>query len=484
MKQDGRELEGLPGAPPKRRRTPRRLQRKGRKPDFQIDQILAWADEYFERKGRWPHHFDGYIPGTDEETWSKVNSALSRGGRGLLGGSSLANLLYRQRGVRSPDNVPLLDEDEIFRWAKAHFKRNGEWPHGPDGAILDAPGETWTAVDLALSRGTRGLPGGSSLAQLFDARGVKHNPQRRPKLTSKQILAWADAFHAAHGYWPYHDSGEIPGSDGDTWSAVDRALTNGRRGLPGGSSLSSLLNEHRGIYEGLSTRPHRIPKERRLHVDEIAAWAKACFRKKGFYPKRDSGKIQETNGETWSAVDTALKSGCRGLPGGSSLAQLLSERFGVRNHMRLPKFTTAQILDWADAYHARTGNWPTRESGPVEPSSEELWSSVDNAVLHGLRGLRQFGSLAQFLAKHRGARNRKALPKLSERKILAWADTYHDRTGKWPTHLSGPIPEAPGETWGGVHGALYVGYRGFPGGDSLHKLLKRYGRRKSRFQDR
>jgi hypothetical protein len=78
--------------------------------------------------------------------------------------------------------------------------------------------------------------------------------------------------------------------------------------------------------------------------------------------------------------------------------------------------------------------------------------------------------------------NRKRLPKLSQRKILAWADAYFERTGKWPTHLSGPIPESAGETWGGIHAALYAGIRGFPGGDSLFKLLERSGRRKSRFQ--
>jgi hypothetical protein len=60
--------------------------------------------------------------------------------------------------------------------------------------------------------------------------------------------------------------------------------------------------------------------------------------------------------------------------------------------------------------------------------------------------------------------------------ILAWADAWHRRTGQWPGVLSGEIPGTGGETWVGVNRALYFGRRGFPGGDSLKKLLRRAGR--------
>ena len=80
--------------PAKKRRTPKRLRSAWPKPELKVEQSLAWADEYFRREGRWPHHFDGPIPGTVEETWAKVNQGLANGNRGLPGGSSLANLLY------------------------------------------------------------------------------------------------------------------------------------------------------------------------------------------------------------------------------------------------------------------------------------------------------------------------------------------------------------------------------------------------------
>jgi len=66
------------------------------------------------------------------------------------------------------------------------------------------------------------------------------------------------------------------------------------------------------------------------------------------------------------------------------------------------------------------------------------------------------------------------LPDLRPSEILDWADAYHARTGEWPTWESGPIPEAPGETWSRVYAALYQGSRGLPGGTTLPRLLKGY----------
>jgi hypothetical protein len=71
----------------------------------------------------------------------------------------------------------------------------------------------------------------------------------KPELTVTQILAWADEFHRSAGRWPTRNFGRIPGSGGETWSAVNAVLESGHRGLPGGSSLARLLAEHRGVRE-------------------------------------------------------------------------------------------------------------------------------------------------------------------------------------------------------------------------------------------
>jgi hypothetical protein len=63
-------------------------------------------------------------------------------------------------------------------------------------------------------------------------------------------------------------------------------------------------------------------------------------------------------------------------------------------------------------------------------------------------------------------------PPLTVAQILGWADEHRRHTGDWPTVLSGPIPGAPGLTWGGVDKALRDGRRGLPGGGSLPRLLR------------
>jgi hypothetical protein len=292
---------------------------------------------------------------------------------------------------------------------------------------------------------------------------------RSPVLYIETILSWADAFHARSGRWPRRKSGRIPNTLGVSWCSVDQALKRGWRGLPGGSSLAKLLAERRGVrHKGML--PHYTG-------GQIVTWAEAHHRRTGDWPGACSGPIPEAPGETWMAVDRALTSGNRGCSGGSSLAQLLADELDVRNRMNLPPLSVQQVLAWADEHRRRTGRWPIPDSGPIPGAPlAETWATVSTALIEGTRGLHGYGSLARFLAMHRGARNRKALPKLKVKEVLSWADAHFQRTGAWPRHTSGPIPEAPGETWMAVEAALKQGNRGFRGGSSLYQVLVRHGR--------
>jgi hypothetical protein len=71
----------------------------------------------------------------------------------------------------------------------------------------------------------------------------------KPRLTVEQILAWTDAHHARRGRWPSACSGPVACTTGETWAGVNTALARGRRGLPGGDSLSRLLQRERGMDE-------------------------------------------------------------------------------------------------------------------------------------------------------------------------------------------------------------------------------------------
>lgn len=179
-----------------------------------------------------------------------------------------------------------------------------------------------------------------------------------------------------------------------------------------------------------------------------------------------------TQSNDWRRIDLALRLGLRGLPGGTSLAQLLAERRGVRNLKALPPLTVPAILAWADEHRHRTGAWPIESSGPVVSAPGETWLTVDRCLRSGWRGLPGGSSLPQLLERERGVRNLSALPPYSVAQILAWADAYFQQHRRWPSSLSGPIDGAPGETWLAVDSALMAGRRGFTGGSSLAQLLR------------
>lgn len=290
------------------------------RPLLDVRSILKWADAHHRRLKRWPTAYSGRIYGAMDETWRRVDSALRLGLRGLPGGSSLSRLLEEERGVRNLGHLPNFTIQQILTWADIYFRRHKSWPTTESGPIPEAPGEKWKAVDYALRVGRRGLPGGSSLAQLLETRRGVRNIQALRKLTEKQILIWADTFHHHTGQWPTPKSGRIPYAPGETWSGVNAALRSGRRGFPGGYSLPRLLAAHRGV---------RNPKQPPLlSEEEILAWAKAHQRRTGAWPTRESGPIKEVPGETWMMIDRALRTRKRGLRRRISLFRLLKEYLG------------------------------------------------------------------------------------------------------------------------------------------------------------
>jgi hypothetical protein len=228
---------------------------------------------------------------------------------------------------------------------------------------------------------------------LEQQRGVR-NKKHLPPFTVSQVLAWADAHHHRTGHWPRENSGAIVDAPGETWSSVVSALRSGGRGLPGNASLACVLAEHRRVRNSAA-----LPN---LTVTQILLWADAHHQRTGHWPTIESGAVAgaATPGETWRALDWALRAGGRDLRAGSSLACLLAEQRSVRNHKKLPSLTVAEILHWAETHRQRTGQWPTRGSGPIAEAPGETWSGVDAALHRGRRGLRRGLSLAGLLNQH------------------------------------------------------------------------------------
>jgi hypothetical protein len=363
-------------------------QRRKTLPRLTVRQILRWADAHFARTGRWPVIASGRVLGAPGETWARINGALRHGFRGLDGGSSLGKLLVERRAVRRNHHVPKLSIPMILGWTRLHYQRTGRFPTLKSGPLIDAPGESWWIIDLALRQGQRGLNGGSSLAKLLAEFLGASNRANRPQLSVKKVLTWADAYFARHKRWPTRNSGPIDGVPGETWRQIERALSRGSRRLPREGSLAKFLAKHRGF----------------------------------------------------------------------------------RNKMSLPRLSTKQILSWATAHYRRTASWPNSKSGPIVEAPSETWDGVNWSLTKGRRGLTGRSSLHRLVCKHRGILPRDPKP-LTERQIVHWAKAYYQRTGKWPSTSSGPIAEAPSRTWSAINQALRNGYSGLTGGSSLSKLL-------------
>jgi hypothetical protein len=351
-----------------------------------IDQILAWADAHRAAKGRWPSQHSGPVIGVRGENWCKIASALIVGCRGLTGGTTLKRLLEEHRGPELEKRYDKLTLELILEWADAFHQAHGFWPDAMSGPVAGVWRISWHLVDKRLKHGGRGLLGGTSLARLLREQRGLSRPQRRPKLSIDQILAWADAHHAACGEWPRVARLPVTAAPGECWKQIDMALRYGRRGLAGGSSLAQLLKEHRGR----TRRP--------LSLEMVLAWSHAHHTATGRWPHASSGAIKGVPGETWSKIDSALRVGCRGLPGGTSLSRFLRSTLFPNQKRDARPLTIEQILAWADVHYAATGQWPKSNSGVVQGAPAEKWHKLYQALKKGLRGLSPGQSLAELLA--------------------------------------------------------------------------------------
>lgn len=427
-------------------------------------QVLVWADHHKAKTGNWPTARSGPVLAAPGETWSAVGQAIRNGTRGfpkLKYPDSLAKLIRRER---FPKRIKMrLRIGVIVQWIKAYHARTGQWPTAAMASVHEVPGLTWSAVNSALLTGRRGLPGGQSISRLR-ARYFGHIPQApiRQPLSRKDVLAFADAHHARTGEWPALKSGRVHGTHPPfRWSMVHGALYRGTvAGVPAGMTLASLLVAERGRRIPAYCPPLTIP--------QILAWADEHRARTGQWPRVTSGRIPGTQ-ETWDGVAIALRGGRRGLPkrpGG--IGVLLEQERGIPRFHKT-RLTVEQLLQWADAHHARTGEWPKQTDGEIPEAPGEKWSSIQVALQHGVRGLPAKTTLNALWRTHRGVEKK---PDLTIGPILEWAAAWKARTGRFPKRHSGErIPESPGDTWTAVGAALLKGTRGLPGGMTLAQLL-------------
>jgi superfamily II DNA or RNA helicase len=210
-------------------------------PRLRRGRIVALAKQHHQREGRWPTTESGAIAGTDD-TWQRINAALVQGQRGLVGGDSLARFLHRELGVVHRLASPRLSIRRVLRWLDEHKSRFADFPtiHDKRGP---APGESWMAINAALERGTRGLPGGSSLPKLLaEHRGVTRGIHR-PRLKLARIVRWARDHHKVTGRWPTEGAGRIRDTD-ERWDNIAQCVRLGLRGCPSGWTLKKIVDTY------------------------------------------------------------------------------------------------------------------------------------------------------------------------------------------------------------------------------------------------
>ena len=142
---------------------------------------------------------------------------------------------------------------------------------------------------------------------------------------------------------------------------------------------------------------------------------------------------------------------------------------------RRPCFTVHLLSIWCAVYFRKHGKYPTKTSGLIETIDTyagTTWNDINNALRYGLRGIAGGSSLSNFIQQEFDKRNKKRLPELTEKMIIAWMEEYARIKGYPPKRDAGNVKSAPGEVWNNLDVALKMGRRGLSGGSSLDKLAK------------
>jgi hypothetical protein len=254
--------------------------------------------------------------------------------------------------------------------------------------------ENWSTINGALNHGCRRLPGNDSIAKLLERNGRKTNLLNQHNLTEDIILEACDKYNTITGKWPIAITKDlVPGLPNETWKSIESALRYGYRGLLGKCSLAKLLHKN---GRKLNKR------EQSLDENYILTACDKYYKKNGMWPtQRTKDPVPGLSGESWKNIQQALRSGLRGLPGNSSLAQLLDEGGRRVNHLAQPPLTKDIIINACNEYYNLTNKWPTQiTKDPVPGLPNNTWRSVDACLRVGSRGLLGGTSLSKLLKKY------------------------------------------------------------------------------------
>ncbi|MBN8521251.1 MAG: hypothetical protein J0L77_05060 [Alphaproteobacteria bacterium] len=377
--------------------------------------------------GKWPTQKAGlvqYGPYADGKTkFTTLLAALRNGRRGLLGSSSLSEqcaILSEKHGLDYINHLNQHDFDlgTIRETILKTRQQTGRWPTQKSGLVKHGPYAngriTFLALGKALSVGSRGLTGGSSLPQECEyvSNQFKLNYVNVLKQSNYDLNKIRETIFETRrqtGKWPSMERGLVkygPYADGKTkFHALNAALKNGLRGLPGGSSIAdqcSIVSEQFGLdYFNIFKQPN-------YDLEKIREILLKARMETGRWPTRSSGLVQYepyADGKTkYATFDAALRKGRRGLSGRSSLSQecaFVSKRYGLDyiNLKAQPSYNLEIIHETILKTRQATGQWPKMEWGLIQhglyADGKTTFISIDSALRLGIRGLKGGSSLAR-----------------------------------------------------------------------------------------
>ena len=287
------------------------------------DHLRQEARTIFSEHGKFPTgRSQALIPGLFGQTWRSIDALSLKGGRGLAPGRTVSKILaplraeLRKTAIKRQRPLllkPALTEGALLAAAREHFRDYGDIPtRRSKEPIPLLPGESWLAIDQAGFQGHRGLMKGRTLAVIFAP--LREELRIGIPLSKEMIIAEARAIHALHGVLPTRRTTLPPPTLHTTWVAINVALERGLRGLPGGDSLSKLLQPLRT----------ELGLDKTLSEPAILAAARTFHHEHERLPSQlTTDPVPGMPHESWSKIHGAGQLGLRGLQKGRTLSKIL-----------------------------------------------------------------------------------------------------------------------------------------------------------------
>ncbi len=150
--------------------------------------------------------------------------------------------------------------------------------------------------------------------------------------------------------------------------------------------------------------------------------------------------------------------------------------------------TEEMIIEWVKQYYDEYGKYPNDHSGKIVYAKEPIsWSALTHDLKHGFRGLSGGSSLSKFISQHFNIATIATSKAYTKQQVLLWADEFFNEHGYYPTKRSGLVPYSLRDgynkiSWAAIDVCLRDGMKGFAGGSSLYRLLKKEGQHKLKYQ--